>query len=87
MRSGCTLMSTISLKPYQCAKCGHVKQIDTNHYGECYSWGHYNTCPKCPPHAKYPEYGGNTRWICAEQPPQGEVIPETWQIVAVKVTQ
>jgi predicted RNA-binding Zn-ribbon protein involved in translation (DUF1610 family) len=37
----------MSLKPYKCTKCGHEKEIDTNHYGECYSLGKYNSCESC----------------------------------------
>lgn len=58
------LTPTIEFKLYKCSQCGHEKEIDTNHYGECYSFGRYNTCPKCPPYKKYPEFGGHTTWIC-----------------------
>ena len=60
-------MAKITFKKYECKRCGHVKEIDTNHFGECYSWGHYNTCPNCPPWAKYPEFGGSTTWVCLEK--------------------
>jgi len=56
-------------KEYRCRKCGHVKLQKTNHYGDTWSWGHVNTCPKCPPHAKYPEYGGLTIWECLDKEP------------------
>lgn len=59
-------------KLYQCSRCGYQKQIDTNHYGECYSFGNYNYCPKCPPFAR------PTVWICMEVPPEGEKIPPAW---------
>lgn len=59
----------IKYKKYKCKRCGFVKEIDTNHYGECYSLGHFNACPQCPPYAKYPEFGGSTTWICLEKPP------------------
>jgi len=71
----------IKFKKYKCSKCGFVKEIDTNHYGECYSWGHSNTCPNCPPYAKYPEYGGSTTWKCMEKPPKPENVPEPWKKV------
>ena len=48
-------------------------RITTNHYGECYSLGHFNCCPACPPHAKYPEFGGSTAWECIE--PRSEQGP------------
>ncbi len=56
-----------SFKKYKCSKCGHETEQKTNHYGQTYSWGHFNTCPKCPPHAKYPEFGGSTIWECQEK--------------------
>jgi DNA-directed RNA polymerase subunit RPC12/RpoP len=28
--------SKLSYKAYKCSHCGFVKQIQTNHYGECY---------------------------------------------------
>lgn len=59
-------MAKITFKKYKCKRCEHEKEIDTNHYGECYSWGRYNTCPACPPYAKYSEFGGSTTWICME---------------------
>lgn len=71
----------IKFKKYACAKCGHEMMIDTNHYGECYSLGHYNTCPNCPPYAKYPEFGGSTTWICKEKAPSPENIPPKWKKV------
>lgn len=52
----------ITFKTYYCSECKYEKQIDTNHFGECYSWGRYNTCPKCPPYKKYPEFGGGSIW-------------------------
>lgn len=56
-----------SRKQYACKRCGHVTMQETNHYGETYSLGRFNTCPKCPPWAKYPEYGGSTVWRCLEK--------------------
>jgi len=56
-------------KKYKCSRCGHEQMINTNHYGECYSLGHSNTCEKCPPWAKYSEFGGSTTWICMEKNP------------------
>jgi hypothetical protein len=53
-------------KKYACKRCGHVELIKTNHYDPCWSVGHHNTCPACPPWAKYPEYGGHTVWTCVE---------------------
>ncbi len=55
-------------KRYQCTNCGHETQIRTNHYRSCHSWGRHNCCPWCPPHKKYPEYGGRTVWKCLESP-------------------
>ncbi len=63
-------MSKISKKTYQCSQCGHTEQHETNHYGPTYSWGRYHVCPKCPPLKKYPEYGGNTMWLCIDIDPE-----------------
>lgn len=54
-------------KHYKCGRCGFEKRIATNHYGNCWSVGHVNTCPKCPPWAKYPEFNGQTIWVCQEK--------------------
>jgi hypothetical protein len=62
----------ISEKDYRCKRCGHVKKQSTNHYGETYSLNHYNTCPKCPPWAKYSEFGGITVWECVEKENENE---------------
>ena len=51
-----------SHKLYMCTRCGCKKEIKTNHDGNCWSWGKVNTCPQCPPWAKYPEFGGSTTW-------------------------
>lgn len=56
----------ISSKKYKCDKCGHIVSQSTNHYGPTWSFGKYNTCPVCPPHAKYPWFGGFTTWTCLE---------------------
>lgn len=58
---------TISEKLYSCKRCGHESRQKTNHFGETYSWGRVNACEKCPPWAKYPEFGGLTTWICMEK--------------------
>jgi DNA-directed RNA polymerase subunit RPC12/RpoP len=63
---------TMTLKRYACKSCGHETTQSTNHYGSTWSEGRYNTCPNCPPHAKYPEYGGATIWLCLEQLPKEE---------------
>ncbi len=57
-------------KRYECKRCGRAAQQLTNHYNATYSWGRINTCPQCPPWAKYPEYGGGTVWLCKESPPK-----------------
>ena len=63
------------VKPYHCAKCGFKKQIGTNHFGECYSLGSYNQCPKCP------HWNNPTTWICDLPLPKGMAKPEPWKIV------
>jgi len=57
-------------KRYACSHCGHETQQTTNHYGQTYSAGRVNTCPKCPPYLKYPEYGGGTVWNCLDSQPK-----------------
>lgn len=74
----------ITSKVYRCKRCGHEQQIETNHFGECYSVRHYNVCPACPPWAKYPEFGSVTTWVCAEPCPPDMDKPENWQVVKVK---
>jgi DNA-directed RNA polymerase subunit RPC12/RpoP len=59
-------MRKVSYKLYKCRRCGFEKKIKTNHFGSVWSFGRYNTCPECPPFAKYPEYGGQTYWDCQE---------------------
>ncbi len=59
-------------KRYACNRCGHETKQMTNHYGPTWSWGRVNTCPKCPPWAKYEEFGGQTTWRCLENPPDEE---------------
>src|SRR5688572_24202492 len=53
--------SKIRAKKYRCQECGHETTQSTNHYGQTYSWGSFNACPKCP--HKRP----NT-WVCCESP-------------------
>ena len=59
----------ITSKHYQCSRCGRIVTQKTNHYRPTYSFDYFNTCPACPPWAKYPEYGGHTAWICLETEP------------------
>lgn len=58
-------------KRYGCDQCGHVTTQSTNHYGSTWSYGRVNTCPVCPPWAKYPEFGGATTWTCIDKPKGG----------------
>lgn len=58
--------SPCTAKQYRCERCGCTSTQKTNHYGPTWSWGHSNTCPDCPPWAKYPEFGGRTVWECLE---------------------
>lgn len=58
----------ITTKRYRCRRCGHETEQNTNHYGSTLSWGRVNTCPECPPWAKYPEFGGQTVWDCIDTP-------------------
>ncbi len=79
-----------STKHYQCKACGQSKEIGTNHWGECYSLGNYNRCPKCgplPPDRRNPQavIYPVTVWVCAETPPAGMGKPEPWQRVTIRV--
>ena len=69
----------ITSKLYRCKRCGHEEHKSTNHYGECYSWGNFNTCPACPPYTR------PTTWVCAEPCPPDMDTPANWQTVTVKV--
>lgn len=60
-------MLEVTYRPYKCDRCGFIKEQQTNHRGKTWSVGHYNTCPQCPPFAKYPEFGGHTSWTCVEE--------------------
>lgn len=62
----------ISSKPYRCTACGHISQIGTNHWGECYS-----SCVAC----SWKRPGQPTVQECLEPPPEGYGIPEKWKIV------
>jgi hypothetical protein len=70
-------ISKVSYKPYKCKACGHEKEIQTNHYGECYSWGNYNTCPSCAPYKR-----PNT-WVFNGELPNNEQVPESWTKVSL----
>ena len=70
-----TVTGKYSYKDYRCEVCGYAKSIGTNHWGQCYSWGNYNCCPKCPPFKR------PTTWICAEEPPKGIGKPKNWKKV------
>ena len=60
------MSAKITEKRYSCQRCGHEVTQKTNHFEETYGLGHFNTCPKCPPWAKYPEHGGAQVWVCVE---------------------
>lgn len=59
-----TKISKVSYKKYKCSECGHVKDIQTNHYGECYGQAmlKMNMCPNCS--WKHPLT--NIVWTCQE---------------------
>ena len=63
------MTNPITNKTYQCEKCQTTTIQATNHYGATWSNGHFNCCPNCPPHAKYPEFNGRTIWRCLDLPP------------------
>lgn len=60
----------LTSKRYKCDRCGHIQEQSTNHYGPTWSIGRSNVCPKCPPWAKYGEFGGQTTWTCIDQEPK-----------------
>ena len=62
-------------KAYACKACGHEKELETNHYGECYSFGTYTMCPNCHDAEQV------TVWVCQEAPPEGMGVPEPWRRV------
>lgn len=62
------------LKHYSCKGCGFDKEIETNHYGECYSMPDYNMCPDC---------GHPTVWECQEELPEGMSRPPNWGVGVV----
>lgn len=66
-----------SYKDFKCRHCGHVKKIGTNHWGECYSLGNYNSCPACG----WKRPMDVTIWDCIEPIPEGYTKPEPWKIV------
>lgn len=59
-------ISPATQKKYACERCGFKCEQETNHFGPTWSWGRFNTCPNCPPWAKYSEFGGSTVWKCLE---------------------
>ena len=76
----------ISYKDYECSNCWHVKKIDTNHYGECYSFWRSNACPKCPPYKQYPEFWWSPIvWKCLEKAPSPENVPSKWKQTTIKI--
>ena len=64
-------VTKISFKHYKCKECGHEKEINTNHYGECYSLGTMNACPGHP-------VAHGTVWEFAGELPEGAWVPEPW---------
>lgn len=69
----------LTYKRYACQECGHEDKKQTNHFGECYSWGSYNACPDCPP------YKRPTTWICIEKLPKGWTRPANWKITTLTI--
>jgi len=69
-------------KHYKCKDCGYDKEIDTNHYGECYSIANYNTCPSCQP-TVHDKYHKSVTWVFAGELPKDAWIPEPWQKITI----
>jgi hypothetical protein len=57
-----------AVKRYKCERCGYITTQTTNHFQPTWSHDHVHVCPQCPPWAKYPEFGGQTVWICIDTP-------------------
>lgn len=79
----------ITFKNYHCKACGYAKKIDTNHFGECYSFGKYNRCPKCrplPPDPKHPQFVNypTTTWVCDEVVPKDGWVPKPWNEITAE---
>lgn len=55
-------MEKVKPRVYKCQRCGCETVQSTNHKGNTWSVGRVNVCPKCPPWAKYAEFGGRTIW-------------------------
>ena len=88
-------MYKITYKKYACKDCGYITDIDTNHWGECYSLGGYNQCPKCPrylpPDQKWNDECGHdvlilkpTAWVCQEVQPTPKSVLSINQLVKRK---
>lgn len=62
-----TQINKVSYKKYRCKNCGHVKKIQTNHYGECYGQAflRMNMCQKC----SWKNPRKNIVWECLETEP------------------
>jgi DNA-directed RNA polymerase subunit RPC12/RpoP len=66
-------VNKLSYKKYQCQRCGHVMDIQTNHWGEVYP-----RCPNCS--WKHPLDQQSTFKVI-EPVPEGAWIPEPWKKV------
>ena len=64
---------------YKCKECGSIKLIQTNHYGECYSFGNYNTCTNCPPYKR-----PNT-WVFDGEIPVNGFVPVPWETKKINI--
>ena len=69
----------LEYRNYRCKECGHEKSIQTNHFGECYSFGNHNTCPSCAPYKR-----PNT-WIFNGEVPPDAWVPAPWKKAEIKV--
>ncbi len=54
------------IKEYKCKECGGIQKIETNHYGECYSFGRINACKNWPCKCAASPIYNPTTWICVE---------------------
>jgi len=61
----------ITYKKYQCKECWYEKEIDTNHFWECYNLWNYNKCKNMHCVCNRPLINSTykpTTWICMETP-------------------
>ncbi len=64
-------IGAISVKPYQCTRCGREEKHSTNHWGEIY--------PRCGGCSWKNPLDPAPVWKCLEAVPEGYAKPEPWK--------